>query len=386
MPGRWRRGSHRPSTPWHGLGETCSADYQVAPNGIQRATVSPDGQHVAYTATALFQAVGCSTVVNVYTSYVVGRTGSAAVHLADIQAIDASEVGGWSGNATILLSNSAFDDTKLYTVSIPANHATAWKSNTDEWDQAWEGPSRGGTLLATDGYSDAAAGQVVRLWNAPSLTSAPTVRCEIAATAGTSNPNVSGFPIAWPVSVAPSGTAVTWQEVNGDSSLNTPDEGIYVTTVPSTGCPTTKSLIAVGDGWPFWGSAAVTATGPVNTPPVVTVTAKPGAYLHATSTSISYTTHDATDYTFTTTCTLDGHSTACGSPKVTDRAGPGQAHVRDHCHGPRGRQGQRHGLLDGRHRAAHSLGDRAGGRHPRHQRRLPLERRRRRVRRRRLRR
>ncbi|HEY7812603.1 MAG TPA: hypothetical protein VIC62_05155, partial [Nakamurella sp.] len=123
-----------PQYAWHGVGETCSADYQVAPNGIQRATVSPDGQHVAYTATALFQDVGCSTVVNVYTSYVVGRTGGGAVHLADIQAIDASEVGGWSGNATILMSNSAFDDTKLYTVSIPANHATAWKSNTDEWD------------------------------------------------------------------------------------------------------------------------------------------------------------------------------------------------------------------------------------------------------------
>ncbi len=214
-----------PQYAWHGVGETCSADYQVAPNGIQRATVSPDGQHVAYTATALFQDVGCSTVVNVYTSYVVGRTGGGAVHLADIQAIDASEVGGWSGNATILLSNSAFDDTKLYTVSIPANHATAWKSNTDEWDQAWEGPSRGGTLLATSGYSDAAAVQVVRLWNAPSLTSGPTVRCEIAATAGTSDPNVSGFPLAWPVSVAPSGTAVTWQEVNGDSQPEHPRRG-----------------------------------------------------------------------------------------------------------------------------------------------------------------
>jgi hypothetical protein len=104
---------------WHGVGESCSADYQVAPTGIQRATVSPDGVHVAYTASAMFQGIGCGSAVNVYSSYVVAATGSAAVHLTDIENIDSSEVGGWAGNATILLSNLAFGATKIYTVSVP---------------------------------------------------------------------------------------------------------------------------------------------------------------------------------------------------------------------------------------------------------------------------
>jgi len=125
-----------PQYAYHGTGVSCSVDYQVAPTGIQRGTVSPDGLHIAYTARAMFQNVGCGTVVDVYTSYVVGRSGSGAVHLTDIQAIDSSEVGGWAGNATILLSNLAFDAVKLYTVSVPRNHATLWKSDPDEWDTA----------------------------------------------------------------------------------------------------------------------------------------------------------------------------------------------------------------------------------------------------------
>ncbi len=305
-----------PQYGYHGVGVSCSVDYQVAPTGIQRGTVSPDGSHIAYTAQAMFQNVGCSTVVNVYTSYVIGRTGTGAVHLSDIQAIDSSEVGGWAGNATILLSNMAFDDVKLYSVSVPGNHATLWKADTDEWDTAWEGPSRGGTLLATSGWSSAAAGPVVRLWNAPSLTSAPTVRCEIAATAGTSDPNVFGTPLAWPVGAAPDGTAVTWWETNGDTSRNTADEGIYVTAVPSAGCPSTKTLIASGASYPFWGSAAVSAPVAPNTAPVVRVTAKPAALLRSTSTAIGFTVTDTTDYAVAKTCTLDGRATTCTSPKA----------------------------------------------------------------------
>ncbi len=324
-----------PQYDYHGVGMPCSTDYQVAPTGIQRATVSPDGSHVAYTARAMFQDVGCSTVVNVFTSYVVGRTGSGAVHLADIQDIDSSEVGGWAGNGTILLSNLAFGEVKLYTVSVPGNRAALWKSDPDEWDTAWEGPSRGGAVLATDGWSAGGGSNVVRLWNAPSLTGPPTVRCEIAATAGTSDPGVFGTPLAWPVSVAPTGGGVTWWETNGDASTSTADEGIYVTAMPSSGCPSTKTLIAPGGSFPFWGSATVNAPVPPDrVAPVVTVTAKPAGYLRSTSGSISYRISDATDIAVTTTCTLDARATTCASPKSVSHLAQGRhsfvINARDH--------------------------------------------------------
>ena len=314
-----------PQYDYHGVGVSCSADYQVAPTGIQRATVSPDGLHVAYTARAMFQNVGCSTVVNVYSSYVVGRTGSGPVHLTDIQNLDSSEVGGWSGNGTILLSNLAFAEVKLYTVSVPGNRAALWKADTDEWDTAWEGPSRGGAVLATDGWSAGGGSSVVRLWNAPSLTAPPTVRCEIAATAGTSDPSVFGTPLAWPVSMAPTGSGVTWWETNGDASTSTPDEGIYVTAVPSSGCPSSKTLIASGGSYAFWGSAAVNAPVPPDrVAPVVTVTAKPAGYLRSTSATIAYRISDATDSSVTTTCTLDARATTCASPKSLSHLAQGR--------------------------------------------------------------
>lgn len=300
----------------HGTPDNCVSDYQVAPNGLQRASISPDGTRIAYTATALFQPYGCGGVSNVYKSYVIGRAGAGAVALANVYSADASEVGGWGDNATILMSNQLFDHTSIYRVSVPANTATLWVSDNDEWDSAFEGPSRGASILATDGWSDSAGSNVVRIWNSPSLTATPAVRCEIPATAGQSNSSVYGTAGAWPVSAQPGGNSVAWWEYNGDSSLRTPDEGVYVTTMPSTGCPTTKTLIASGGSDPFWGKAAVDAPVAVDTAPVVKVTVKPAAYVRSTSASISFTVTDTTDYSVAKACTLDGKATACTSPRA----------------------------------------------------------------------
>jgi hypothetical protein len=307
----------------HGTPNNCVTDYQVAPNGLQRATISPDGAHIAYTATALFGPMGCGSPANVYQSYVVSRNGSGAVALANVYNAASSEVGGWGDNSTILMSNIIFGHNSLYRVSVPGNVATLWAANSDDWDSAWEGPSRGSGILATDGWSDPGAGNVVRIWSSPNPTATPVVRCEIPATAGQSNPNVYGTAGAWPVAVQPGGNAVTWWEYNGDASLRTPDEGIYVATVGAA-CPSTKTLIAAGGSYPFWGSAAVDAPVAPNTAPVVTITAKPATYLRSTSASISYTVTDSTDYLVSTACTLDGRALACVSPRNIIGLGQGK--------------------------------------------------------------
>jgi hypothetical protein len=126
------------------------------------------------------------------------------------------------------------------------------------------------------------------------------------------------------VGAAPDGTAVTWWETNGDTSRNTADEGIYVAAVPSSGCPSTKTLIASGASYPFWGSAAVTAPVTPNTAPVVRVTAKPAALLRSTSATIGFTVTDTTDYSVTKTCTLDGRATTCTSPTALSRLAQGK--------------------------------------------------------------
>jgi hypothetical protein len=124
--------------------------------------------------------------------------------------------------------------------------------------------------------------------------------------------------------MSPTGTGVTWWEANGDASVRTSDEGIYAATIPSSGCPAPKTLIAAGGSYPFWGSAAVDAAVPPNTAPVVTITAKPGTFSRSTAASISYAVKDTTDFSVTTTCTLDGKAISCGSPKTLSALAQGK--------------------------------------------------------------
>ncbi|HZC70626.1 MAG TPA: hypothetical protein VE442_08030 [Jatrophihabitans sp.] len=271
-----------PQFPYQGT-TTCGLPTNN-PRGIVNAQVSPDGQHIAYTFSELFETFGCSAASS-YGTTIVDIDGTNPVRVDDGAGDDADlEIGSWAGNSTLLTDRGDFGSVEDYTVTLPGASSTAWVGPDSFIDAAYAQPDVRGGKLVTIGYSEASEKHVTRLWSTSGYTSAPTYRCEVASTVNASD--VLGDP-----SLAPDGSAVAYQDTNGDGSISINGQGIYTMSTANNSCGTPTLLVA-GANDAFWSPAAIDP--PVDTvKPSVTITAPTAVAIAASSVANNWQGSDA---------------------------------------------------------------------------------------------
>lgn len=274
-----------------------------APQGILNAQVSPDGRHIAYTMQELFETTDCRAA-SAYRTTVVNIDGSNPVAIDDgsgqITAAESLEMGSWVDNSSLLVDRADFGSVQVYRVTLPRPSAAAWFA-PDSWlDAAYEQPVVRGSVLVTDGYSESAMHNVVRLWSTSGSTTTPTYRCEVGSAVDPSD-SLSD------VSLAPDGSAVAYQDTSSDNSVTRAGQGLYTMSTAGGSCGTPQLLVA-GANDAFWSPAGVAP------PPSVVLGSHPAGLTNTTSATIAFTVYHS-GAAPAVTCRLDsGAARACGSP------------------------------------------------------------------------
>lgn len=280
-----------------------------APQGIANAQVSPDGKHIAYTIRELFETFDC-TAATAYRTTVVDIDGSHPVAIDDgsgtSTAAENLEIGSWASNTTLLVDRLDFGSVEVYTVPLPGPSGRAW-FGPDSWtDAAYGQPAVRNGVLVTDGYSDSAMKNVVRVWSTTGFTAAPTYRCELGSTVN------AGDSLGDPT-LSPDGSRVAYQDTATDGTATAAGQGIYV--LATTGCSSPQLLVAGGTD-AFWSPAGIAP------PPSVIIGSHPANPTRSTSAAIAFTVRSSG--AATATCRLDGGAAqACTSPASYSRLANG---------------------------------------------------------------
>lgn len=231
-------------------GSSCTVPAYQVPRGLLNATVSPDGKHIAYTAWTYEVMPDCSVATG-YSSYIVGITGSGAHQIArgDGDAADL-EIGRWATNSQLLLDDADFGSIAFWSVQLPSYTATDWSDAPDYLDSAYGQPALQSGKLVSDGYSEYAYGNVLRLWTSSGPPAAPNAQCEYAT-----DDLASGAYASSP-SWAPQAKAVAWS-VDDNKTAVRRTEGLYVVQVGSRlTCKARPVLLVPGGFEPYWSPAA----------------------------------------------------------------------------------------------------------------------------------
>jgi hypothetical protein len=273
-------------------GGSCNPAVLQLPLGIINATVSPDGQHIAYTATTYVQSASCDAVQG-YSSWIVNADGTGAHIISDGTSSAALEIGRWVSDTRLLVDRASFGSIENYYVDLPGYTATGWMTPGDFIDEAYLQPDVANGVLATDGYSEGSSALVIRVWPTSSYNSTPSTYCEYTSVA---NPGDIHDNLNQP-SLSPDGAYVAFEDYNG-TAPDTLSEGIYL--APAAGALTSNtacanahsSLFIQGAMDPFWTSASITQTPPDTTPPTASLTAPTAAGIAASSVRVAWTGHD----------------------------------------------------------------------------------------------
>jgi hypothetical protein len=301
------------------LGGGCAqfGGVQQAPQGIVNAVISPDGQHIAYTATTEVVTATCD-VIQGYGSWVANADGTNAHQITSPDGNDASiEVGQWAGNTRLLVDRADFGSIEDFYLDLPASTATHWTApaSDDYIDSTYGQPDVRSGILATEGYSEYASRIAVRLWTTSGFGSQPSPKCDYTSPV---NDSATDEILTRP-SLSPDGQYVVWEDSKYDGTVAVAGQGIYAlaTSTINNGCATNSSLLIQSGEDPFW------ATGGLYAAPAVSFTSRPPAYT-GSSVLVGFTVVDDAGRPVTTTCALDGGAAApCTSPYAASGLGAG---------------------------------------------------------------
>jgi hypothetical protein len=275
--------------------EGCSGPDAQLPQGIVNASISPDGKHVAYTATAIGNDASCGALSEVG-SWITDIDGSHGHWLSAAPAGTADlEIGRWVTNSRLLIDRFDFGSIENFYVDLPSYTATAWSApaSGDFIDEAYLQPDVANGVLVTDGYSEYASAPVIRIWSTTGFGSAPTAQCEYASVAhpGTTHVNLNQ------PSLSPDGAEVVYEDYD-DPTSDATNEGIYI--APAAGAlastqacaDANPSLFVQGAEDPFWTPASTAQLPSDTTAPAATLTAPNDAATIGASVTLTWTGHD----------------------------------------------------------------------------------------------
>jgi hypothetical protein len=274
----------------------CSGPNAQLPQGILNASISPDGKHIAYTATAIGNTAGCQALSEVG-SWVANIDGTHSHWLSAAPYATADlEIGRWVSNTRLLIDRFDFGSVENYYVDAPNYTATEWSAPaSDEFvDEAYLQPDVADGIVATDGFSSTASAPVIRLWSTSGFGSQPVAHCEYASLA---HPNTTNVNLNQP-SLSPDGAEVVYEDYDG-TAPDANNEGIYIapaaaTTRSTQACAAAQPTLLVSRAMdPFWTPASITALPPDTTPPTVSLTAPTSAVSTVGSVKVSWSGHDS---------------------------------------------------------------------------------------------
>jgi hypothetical protein len=231
-------------------GSPCPVPAYQVPRGLLNATVSPDGNHIGYTAWTYEELSDCTVAVG-YSTYIV-RTDGTGAHEVARSGGDAAdlEMGRWASNTRLLLDDVDFGSVAFWSVTLPRYTAVHWSDAPDYLDAAYSQPALSSGKLASDSYSEYAAGNVLRLWTSNGPPAQPDPRCEYP-TDDLARGAYAGDP-SW----APRAKALAWS-VDDDKTAVRTGEGLYVVKVGATlTCAPAPVLLVPGGFEPYWSPAA----------------------------------------------------------------------------------------------------------------------------------
>ena len=294
-------------------GGSCADPAQQLPLGITNAVVSPDGKYVAYTARTDGQSASCSAFTG-YGSWIVNIDGTGAERITDANSDAASlEIGQFSADSSKLLVDRAdFGSIEDFYVSVPGDGtAQAWTAPSDLIDEVYGQPDARNGLLVTEGYSEAASANAVRVWQMTDFAHEPTSECDMPSMVSSNIGETLSRP-----SLSPDAAEVVYEDANG--AADSAGEGIYGFSAATAGqggnaCSgTTSTLLVQGGQDPFWTSASL------YDPPQVSFTAVPPAVTTSRSAEVLFTATepDPDLHILGFTCSLDGAAAgSCTSPQ-----------------------------------------------------------------------
>jgi hypothetical protein len=271
----------------------CPGPQAQFPTGILNATVSPDGKHVAYTATAIGNAPDCEAISEVG-SWVVDIDGTNGHWLsADPYGTADVEIGRWVSNTRLLIDRFDFGSIQNFYVDLPGYTAHAWMAPGDYIDQAYLQPDVANGVLVTDGYSETSSDPVIRVWPTSGYSSVPSDFCEYPSVA---NPGVLHDNLNQP-SLSPDGSYVVFEDYDA-TAPDAADEGLYLAPAAAALASTqacaaaTASLFVQGAADPFWTPASITQLPPDTQAPTVSLTAPTSVATVGSSTHVTWSGHD----------------------------------------------------------------------------------------------
>jgi hypothetical protein len=272
----------------------CSGPDAQLPQGILNATISPDGKHIAYTATALGNDALCEPLSEVG-SWIADIDGRNA-HWLSAGTYDTAdiEIGRWVSNTRLLIDRFDFGSIENFYVDLPSYTATSWSEPGDFIDQTYLQPDVANGVAVTDGYSETSADPAIRIWPTSGFNSPLGSNfCEYPSPA---HPGVLHDNLNQP-SLSPDGAEVVFEDYDG-TVPNESDEGIYLAPAApilasNQACAAANpSLFVQGAEDPFWTPASITAVPPDTTAPTVNLTAPAHAATMSSSVKIAWSGHD----------------------------------------------------------------------------------------------
>lgn len=293
-------------------GGSCNPAVQELPLGIVNAVVSPDGQYIAYTAQTYVQTAACN-VGQGYSSWIVNVDGSNAHMIADSSGDTASlEVGQFTADSSKLLVDRAdFGSIEDFYVNVPGSTARPWTApaSGDYINEAYGQPDVRNGILATEGYSQVASRNALRIWTTSGFTTSPGGYCDYPSPV--SDAGVTDLELITRPSLSPDGSYVAWEDSSSDGSVSQTGQGIYTlaTSTLANGCRTYSALSIPGGEDPFWANAGIYP------PPEISFTSGPDKIVSTTSATFAFTGDDVAHRPITYTCSLDGApAITCSSP------------------------------------------------------------------------
>jgi hypothetical protein len=232
-------------------GSPCAVPAYQVPRGLLNATVSPNGTRIAYTAWTYEELSDCTVAIG-YSTYLVSINGTGAHEIIRSGGDGADlEMGRWVSNTQLLLDDADFGSVAFWSLTLPGYTAVHWTDAPDYLDAAYGQPALRMGKLATVGYSEYTAGNVLRLWTSTGPPAEPSPQCEYAT--DDLARGAYGNDPTW----APGATALAWSVDDNKATVRT-GEGLYVVKVGSTlTCAPTPVLLVPGGFEPYWSPASV---------------------------------------------------------------------------------------------------------------------------------
>ena len=274
-------------------GGSCGAQVQELPLGIVNTAVSPDGKYIAYTAQTYVQTALCE-VVQGYSSWIVNADGSNGHMIKDSGGDGASlDIGQFTADSSKLLVDRAdFGSIEDFTVNAGSSTATHWTAPdpSDFIDETYGQPDIRNGIMATEGYSEYAERNAVRLWTTSGFGSAPSPHCDYSSPV---NNSATGEILTRPT-VSPDGDYAVWEDSKSDGTVTQTGQGIYLlsTSTISSGCNLNSSLLIQGGEDPFWASTGINPP-PDTTAPTAQLTKPDQTATTAGSVKVAWTGDDA---------------------------------------------------------------------------------------------